>query len=240
MCAISIVIPVLDDAEPLARLLPELRAAAATTASRIEVIVVDGGSRDASLEVAGQHADRVRTTRPGRANQLAEGIAVADGSMVWMLHADSIVGAEHLRVLNDLLTRGRHRWGRFDVRLDADGVLFRLIETGMNVRSRLTAICTGDQGIFARRDMLDAVGGVPRQALMEDVELSKRLRRLGRPFCARESLTTSARRWQTNGVLTTVSLMWLLRIRYFLGADPTILARRYYPESARWSPLDAR
>jgi rSAM/selenodomain-associated transferase 2 len=227
MGAISIVIPVLDDAVPLGRLLTDLRSAADAARGGVEVIVVDGGSRDGSAEVAAGAADRVLVAPSGRAIQLAAGIGAAAGRLIWMLHADSRVTAGHVLALDAMLTDARYRWGRFDVRLDAAGPLYRAIETGMNLRSYTTGICTGDQGIFVRREMLDAIGGIPQQALMEDVELSRRLRRLGRPLCARPALITSARRWQSHGVLETVILMWSLRVRYFLGADPAVLARSY-------------
>jgi rSAM/selenodomain-associated transferase 2 len=228
MSAISTVIPVLDDAGPLERLLMQLRDGMTEAGVDIEIIVVDGGSTDGSVSVAERHANRVLRAQRGRATQLASGIASAKGDVIWMLHADCVVTAGPIRALADALRDERVRWGRFDVRLDAAGLLYRAIETGMNVRSCVSGVCTGDQGIFVRRGMLDAIGGVPLQPLMEDVELSKQLRRLGRPSCIHVPLTTSARRWQANGVVKTVLLMWMLRLQYFAGADPAALARRYY------------
>jgi GT2 family glycosyltransferase len=97
----------------------------------------------------------------------------------------------------------------------------------MNLRSRLTGIATGDQAMFVRRDAFQAAGGFAAIPLMEDVELCKRLRRVSRPLCLRERVVTSGRRWEKDGVLNTVVLMWRLRLAYFLGADPKALARRY-------------
>ena len=145
-----------------------------------------------------------------------------------MVHADSRLSPA---VVAEVLATARDpdmRWGRLDVHLDGPGWPFRVIERSMNLRSRLTGICTGDQGIFVRRGVLDAVGGVPLQALMEDIELCKRLRRLGRPRWLRGPITTSARRWQHDGTLRTVLRMWSYRLRYFFGASPDLLAKRYY------------
>lgn len=226
---ISVVIPALNDAPALGALLPRLRELGR---DRIEVIVVDGGSSDDSCQVAAVHTDSVLTAPRGRARQLQAGFEQATGDVIWMLHADSGIEAGHVKVLEAALADGRPRWGRFDVRLDAPGWLFRATEFGMNRRSCWSGICTGDQGIFVRRELLDAVGGVPQLALMEDVELSKRLRRLARPVCARCRLVTSARRWQQRGVVRTILLMWRLRLQYFFGADPERLVRSYYGRNA--------
>src|SRR5262249_56012061 len=87
---------------------------------------------------------------------------------------------------------------------------FRVIETFMNARSRLTRIATGDQAIFVRRQIFLVAGGYPEVDLMEDVELSRKLKRLGKIACLRARVVTSARRWQRDGVLRTVALMWAL------------------------------
>lgn len=222
---VSVVIPILDDAEPLRALLNDI---AACRGAQLEVIVVDGGSRDDSVTTAETLADRVLTAPRGRASQLAAGIEAARGRVVWLLHADSRIGAEHVAAVRALASSARHRWGRFDVRLAADGAAYRVIEWMMSRRSCLTGICTGDQGIFASSDALQLAGGMPPVPLMEDIALSKRLRRFGRPLCCRERIETSARRWQRNGIWPTILLMWWLRLRYFLGGDPAVLAARYY------------
>src|SRR5512139_3037745 len=173
MTSISIVIPVLDDAPALSRLFDDLDDIAAIDAERI---VVDGGSVDGSYELAQRRADVALRSQRGRARQLIAGISAAQGAWIWMLHADSRVDAAAWRALNDAINQDGAAWGRFDVRLDDERPVFRVIERMMNLRSRWSGICTGDQGIFVRRDVLELIDGVPDQPLMEDVELTKRLR----------------------------------------------------------------
>lgn len=216
----SVVVPVLNDAPALAGLIADLRRDPS-----LEIIVVDGGSSDGSVEVA-SGAHTVCVGAQGRGRQLRRGVCEAKHDWLWLLHADSRISAAALAAFSRLRTTPG--WGWFDVRLDGEGWPLRVVEAAMNRRAALTAIATGDQGIFVHRDLLRAVGGVPPQALMEDVELSKRLRRLAKPWRVREPLATSSRRWQRDGTLRTVLNMWQLRFRYFCGEAPERLARRYY------------
>ncbi|MGE0623131.1 MAG: TIGR04283 family arsenosugar biosynthesis glycosyltransferase [Pseudomonadales bacterium] len=219
---LSIVIPVLNDAPALARLLESLPL---RTDPAIEILVVDGGSTDASVAVARQAGCRVLTSAAGRGCQLNAGCRKAYGRWLWLLHADTDVPAAAVSYLRRL---GGPGWGRFDVRFDAAGRGMRLVAAFMNWRSRTTGIATGDQGMFVHRRLLDAVHGVPEQPLMEDVELSRRLKRLGRPLCSDISLGTSPRRWQRDGIVSTILAMWGFRLRYWWGEDPATLARAYY------------
>ncbi len=229
MRSLSIVIPVLDDGVALAALLDDLRA---LRIDRDAVTVVDGGSRDGSAEIAESRGIRVLHARRGRASQLAAGVAASAGTWVWMVHADTRLSAPAWEALQWVLADAASLWGRFDIRLDGSELALRGVERLMNLRSRLSGICTGDQGLFVRRDVLELVGGVPRLALMEDIELCKRLRRLARPRCIATPLRTSARRWQTHGVTRTILTMWWLRLRYFLGESPDALVRSYYDHDA--------
>ncbi len=131
-------------------------------------------------------------------------------------------------MLEGLAATGRE-WGRFDVAIDGRGAMLRVVAALMNARSRLTAIATGDQAIFVRRAAFEAAGRLSRgdTALMEDIALTKSLKRLGPPLCLRERAVTSGRRWERHGTLATIVLMWRLRLAYFLGADPARLAKRY-------------
>jgi rSAM/selenodomain-associated transferase 2 len=222
---LSVIVPVLDDAEELDRLLPHLRVECADA----EIIVVDGGSRDRTAQVA-RAWPRVRylASNPGRARQMNAGARVAQGDVLLFLHADTRLPpggtAAIARALEDPAVAG----GRFDVCFASPRRTFRVIAAFMNWRSRLTGIATGDQAIFVRRGVFEALGGYPDIPLMEDVELSARLKRCGRIRCLRERVTTSPRKWEREGILRTIVLMWALRFLYALRVDPARLHRLYY------------
>ncbi len=221
---LSIIIPCLNEAEGIAGTL----AALAPLRSRgTEVIVVDGGSRDDTVARAGPLADRVLAAPRGRASQMNAGAACARGAILLFLHADSLLPQAADALIVDGLKRTRRGWGRFDVSIAGGHPLLRLVERLMNLRSRLTGIATGDQAIFVTHSLFTAAGGYPEIALMEDIELSGRLKHYGPPLCLRHRITTSARRWEKHGVIRTILLMWRLRLAYWLGADPGKLAPRY-------------
>lgn len=223
---LGIVIPVLNDAEPLARLLGDLRRFAADA----EIVVADGGSSDDSLAVAKDGAHRVCSAPRGRAAQMQAGADRVRSDWLWFLHADSrLRRMDAAELATAARAPDRPGWGFCRVHLDGALPALRIIESAMNARSSWTGIATGDQGIFVHRQLLDAIGGIPPLPLMEDIELCRRLRRLAHPKRLRGPIETSARRWRRDGVARTVALMWSLRLRYFLGADPADLARRYYP-----------
>lgn len=220
--SVSVVIPVLNDAPLLARLLADLRGVPA-----LQLVVVDGGSEDDTCAVAAAHADLLLRATRGRGQQMGAGVAAAAHDWLWFLHADTRV-PPHVAAGFASGLPPAPGWGWFDMRLGGEPWPFRVIETAMNWRSALTGITTGDQGIYCHRDLLAAAGGVPRQPLFEDVELCRRLRRLARPMRRWATIATSARRWERDGIARTVALMWMLRLRYFFGADAEALARRYY------------
>ncbi len=227
---LSIIVPALDEAAGIAATLERLRPLRAVGH---EVLVVDGGSSDATAAVAAPLADRVLEAPRGRASQMNAGAGAATGEVLVFLHADTRLpeGADRL-ILDGLAARGR-LWGRFDVRIEGTHPLLGVVAWLMNRRSRWTGIATGDQAIFVRRDAFAAVGGFPPLALMEDVALSARLKRLGRPLCLRARVVTSGRRWERHGVVRTILLMWWLRLRYFLGDSPERLAQVYYGARTR-------
>ena len=222
--SLSIVMPVLDEAEGLPCALARL---APLRAQGVELIVVDGGSSDDTAAIATPLADRVIAAPRGRAAQMNAGAALASADTLLFLHADTRLpeGADRL-VLDGLGQAGRH-WGRFDVAIEGRSRLLPVVAAFMNARSRLTGIATGDQAIFVRREAFARAGGFPPIALMEDIAFSRAMRRLGPPLCLRARARTSGRRWEAGGTLRTIVLMWRLRLAYFLGADPARLAQRY-------------
>jgi rSAM/selenodomain-associated transferase 2 len=224
MARLSIILPVLDEGEAIAAALESL---ADLRGLGVEVIVVDGGSRDATVQRARLRADRVLFGSRGRAVQMNEGAQKAAGDVLLFLHADTRLPpeAEHL-ILNGLERSGL-AWGRFDVKIEGRHPLLAVVGWMMNLRSRLSGIATGDQAMFVKREVFAEIGGFPPIPLMEDVALSKRLKGVSRPLCLRERVITSGRRWEQNGVLRTIVLMWRLRAAYYFGADPAVLANRY-------------
>ena len=222
--SISIIMPVLDEAAAIAA---KLAALAPLRTSGVEVIVVDGGSSDATAMLSSGGADQVLCATRGRATQMNAGAAAASGEVLLFLHADTALPDNALALVREGLARTGKVWGRFDVTIDGDSRLLQVVATMMNLRSRLTGIATGDQAMFVRRDAFDAAGRFPEIPLMEDIALSRALKRLSRPVCLRAKVRTSGRRWDRNGALRTIALMWWLRLSYFLGADPARLAVRY-------------
>ncbi len=216
---LSVVVPALNEAAGIADC---LRRLAPLRARGHEVIVVDGGSTDGTLQLAQPLADCVLAAPRGRAAQMNAGARAASGDALLFLHADTELPPQAERAVLEALRT--HAWGRFDVRIDSRDARLAIVGFCMNWRSRLTGIATGDQAIFVRRN---AFAQYPEIALMEDIAFSARMKRVSPPACLRLKVSTSARRWERNGVLRTVLLMWRLRFLYWLGADPGELARRY-------------
>jgi rSAM/selenodomain-associated transferase 2 len=224
MTRLSIIIPVLDEEAGIAA---NLDALAIYRRRAAEVIVVDGGSRDRTPQLARPRADQVLMAPRGRAAQMNAGAARATGDVLVFLHADTRLPESADRLIGDGLRQSGRVWGRFDVRIVGRSVALPLIAAAMNLRSRLSGIATGDQAIFVDREAFVRCGGFPDIPLMEDVALSRRLKRIGPPLCLHARVQTSGRRWEQNGVLPTMLLMWRLRLAYRLGVEPATLARRY-------------
>jgi rSAM/selenodomain-associated transferase 2 len=221
---LSIVIPTLNEAAAIGATLDAL---APLLARGHEVIVVDGGSRDVTVALAlARGATVLRATR-GRASQMNAGAARARHEVLLFLHADNALPEDADRLVLEGLAASRGVWGRFDVTITGRSVWLGVVAWFMNRRSRLTGIATGDQAMFVRRDAFERAGGFPAIALMEDIELSRRLKRLSPPLCLAERTLTSGRRWETRGVWRTILAMWRLRLAHFLGVDPERLRRAY-------------
>ena len=220
---LSIIIPVLNEAETLASRLAALQG---LRAGGVEVIVVDGGSTDDSAGRAEPLADCVITAPRGRGRQMNAGAERATGDVMLFLHADTVLPDLATERIEAAVTGGA-LWGRFDVRIDGASVMLPIVAALMNGRSRLTGIATGDQAIFATREAFARVGGFPDIPLMEDIAFSSAMRRMARPACLAEKVTTSGRRWEKHGVWRTILMMWWLRLRFWLGVSPQALAREY-------------
>lgn len=190
------------------------------------VVVVDGGSQDETQALARPHADAVIQAPRGRAAQMNAGAALGWGQALLFLHADTRLPERADVQLLQALTQG-HVWGRFDVRIAGRPWMLAVVAAMMNLRSRWSGIATGDQAMFMRREAYAQVGGFAPQPLMEDIEMSRRLRALGAPACLRERVTTSGRRWEQRGVWRTIALMWHLRWRYWRGESAHTLAQDY-------------
>jgi rSAM/selenodomain-associated transferase 2 len=216
---LSIIVPTLNEAPGIRA---ALEALAPLRAHGHEVIVVDGGSNDGTVQLAEGGCDRLVSSARGRASQMNTGAAVAAGNALLFLHADTRLPRDAADLVMDALRS--NAWGRFDVRIEGGHPLLKLVACTMNLRSRLSGIATGDQALFVRRD---AFRGFPEIPLMEDVAFSKQMKRRGPPACLRARVATSGRRWESRGVLRTVVLMWRLRLLYFLGVRPERLARLY-------------
>jgi rSAM/selenodomain-associated transferase 2 len=220
---ISIIIPVLNEAGGIVQALQRLQEFRARGA---EIIVVDGGSDDDTARLSLPFADCLTTAACGRGEQMNAGARKASGGILLFLHADTQLPPSAPDLIATAIAGGAC-WGRFDVRIDGSPGALALVAMMMNWRSRLTGIATGDQAIFVTRETFQASGGYPAIPLMEDIVFSGWMRRIARPACLREKVTTSGRRWEKHGLLRTILKMWWLRLRFHFGASPDDLAREY-------------
>lgn len=221
---IAIVVPLLNEIGLIAQLAPRLKAL--DQIEDVDVVIVDGGSDDGGAEALRASGLTVIDSPCGRARQMNSGAAVYAKDTFLFLHADTQLPASAIGTIRAALALGSS-WGRFDVRIDGQSRWLKLVGTMMNWRSRLSGIATGDQAIFVTREAFEKVGGYVEQPLMEDIEISKSLKRHGRPACLRETVITSGRRWDERGVWSTIWLMWQLRYAYWRGTNVEELVTRY-------------
>ena len=219
---LSIIIPALNEEAGIMTFLNHLQA----LRSQCELILVDGGSDDKTLELAHPYVDKQITADKGRARQMNAGAKQATAPILLFLHADTFLPEDAVTQIESAITSDCD-WGRFDVRLESNDLQLKIVAWLMNKRSCFTGIATGDQAIFVKKAVFEQVGGFADIALMEDIEFSKRLNKNGRPYCIKSKVTSSARRWLSFGIVKTILLMWSLRLRYFLGANPTKLEQLY-------------
>ena len=221
---LSIIIPALNEEGRIQSTLEPLQG---LRLKGHEIIVVDGGSHDTTISRCAPLADQVLQSPPGRATQMQAGAAASSGDILWFLHADSSVPGQADRHISESLADANADWGRFDISLDDGHLLLRCVAWFMNQRTQLTGIATGDQGIFIRRSLFDEIGGFPDVPLMEDIRISRSLKKHGRPCRVKARLGTSSRRWKTHGITRTILTMWSLRLAHFAGVSPERLARYY-------------
>ena len=218
----SIIIPTLNEEktiEPCLSALQPLR-------SNCEIIIVDGGSTDNTRVIAKSQADKVVSSDKGRARQMNNGARYASGNVLIFLHADTSLPENALQLIQQKLNSSR-KWGRFDIQLSGKHFMLKVIAQMMNWRSRLTGIATGDQVIFVTRLAFEKAGQYPEINLMEDIAICKTLKKISPPICLKAKVISSGRRWERYGIYKTILLMWNIRLRYFFGADPQILAFLY-------------
>ncbi len=221
---ISVIVPALNEENCIVAMLQRLQA---MRKRGNEVVLVDGGSTDATCLLAVSLVDKIVHARRGRARQMNAGAGHARGDILWFLHADTLAPGNPDLLIRHSVVKMAHRWGYFHVRLSGRHPLLRMVEAGMNLRTCLTAIATGDQGIFVTRELFHDAGGFADLPLMEDIELCGRLKRRQRPARIATALVTSSRRWEQRGILRTILLMWRLRLAWCCGVRPEELARRY-------------
>jgi len=227
----SIIIPTLNEEKTIASCLLALQP----LRSNCEIIIVDATSGQSNINYPYAHlADKIIHSAKGRARQMNVGASHAGGDILIFLHADTYLPEHALQLIEQQLSNGK-QWGRFDIQLSGDHLMLKVIAWMMNQRSRLTGIATGDQVIFVTQAAFAAVGQYPEIALMEDIAISKALKKISPPLCLSAKVTSSGRRWERYGLYRTILLMWSLRLRYFFGADPQLLAA-LYSRGQFWKP----
>lgn len=226
MQKLSIIIPVLNEQNFLAALRKPLTT---FIAQGHEVIIVDGGSTDKSIHIADMIGCKTLVLHPSRGSQLHLGALQSTKEILLFLHADTILPSNAVTLINQALAPSRNHWGHFSVAFSNSKPVFRTIAWFMNKRSRLTGMATGDQAIFIKRKCYFDCGGFPAYPIMEDIALSKRLKKIAvPPVCLPDKVISSSRKWEVEGILKTITTMWSLRLLFFLGVSANKLVKLYY------------
>ena len=221
---IAVIVPILNEMPQLPCALEHLKS---LQNQDFEILISDGGSMDGSVEHCEEAGFRVYSAPKGRANQMNYGAANSNAEVLLFLHIDTILPPNAKAILESWFLNTKSQWGRFDVQIESKFAMLGVVSFFMNLRSGISGIATGDQAIFVRKSAFDRIGGFPKQPLMEDVEISKRLLKLSKPFCVRERALTFGRRWETYGLWRTIFLMWQLRFDYWRGVSVEEIAKQY-------------
>lgn len=220
---LSVVVPMLNEERAIVAALTAVRAGAPAA----EIIVVDGGSDDRSIELARPHCEVLIKAPRGRARQMNAGAGAAHGDAIAFVHADTMVPPTFARDIEAALANPVVAGGRFDLALDDPAFVCRLLGTLISLRSRIMRSATGDQAIFVRREIFAQIGGFADIELCEDVDFARRLKRSGGVACLRSKVITSARRWRNDGLIRTGLRMWLIKSLFLAGVAPRWLKRHY-------------
>ena len=222
---ISIVIPTYNESAIIRRTLVWLKI---TISSEDEIIVVDGSSEDNTMEIVKTFpVVKLITTKRGRAVQMNAGAKIANGEYILFLHADVLLNEDCISMLKNQIRENEIQWGWFPIKLDSPRFIFRVLETGANLRNRLTGTPLGDHAIFVKRDMFCKISGFPEIPIMEDLELTRKLNAISKGVEVKSPIKTSVRRFENSGIIRTFFRMWILRILYDLGISPEKIVRYY-------------
>ena len=224
---ISVILPVWKEASIINHTIANILSLGCST--HIEIIVVDGSAEGETIHAVQNKEVKKVASEKGRSRQMNAGASLASGGVLFFLHADTFLPKNALQAIFSVMQDREFVGGAFDLGIDSPRRIFRLIETAASLRSRITRMPYGDQGIFIRKDYFQAIGGFREIPLMEDVDLMRRIKKAGDTICILPlRVRTSPRRWEREGIIRCTLRNWLLIALYYLGFSPEKLAR-YYP-----------
>lgn len=227
MESVSIIIPVLNEESGINETISHVKQISSGRA--VEIIVVDGDAAGSTIHAITDLYVIRTTSRPGRAMQMNAGAQSASGDIVLFLHADTFLPHRAIGLIQYVMKSGRYAAGAFSLGLDSEKLPLRVIAAAARLRTRMTGIPFGDQSLFMRREYFCKIGGFAEIPLMEDVEIASRIKKLGgRIAVLPERVTTSARKWEREGIVYSIFRNWLIQLSYFMGAPPERLAKIYY------------
>lgn len=224
---ISVILPVWNEASIINHTIATILSQRCS--KNMEIIVVDGSAEGETIQAVQEKEVKKIVSEKGRSRQMNAGATIACGEVLFFLHADTLLPGEALCAIASIMQRREFVGGAFDLGIDSDRTVFRLIETAASLRSRITRVPYGDQGIFMRKDYFHAIGGFREMPLMEDVDLMRRIKKAGDKICIIPlKVKTSPRRWEKEGILSCTLRNWTIITLYYLGFPPEKLVK-YYP-----------